>query len=213
VDTLDAHAPDASAPSVTTIAVPAPDAVEPAAPTATGPLAVVRARVPSALAWICLGIAVVALLAIGIAPRIFDYRTETVLSGSMRPTFAPGDVLVVVSQPVRDIHVGEIISYHIPIGDHHVEAHRIVRIISRGAHPIVITKGDANPTADPWHARLDGNTVWQVRYVIPDLGLVIQFLRGTIVHLLTVVVAPVLLAVMLLRRVWRSGPEPEAGAP
>ena len=214
MDTLDEQAAATAEPSVTTIAVPAPEvAAPPAAP--AGPLAVLRVRVPAALAWVCLGVALLALALLGLAPRVFDYRTETVLSGSMQPRFSPGDVLVVVSQPVQDVHVGEIISYHIPIGDHHVEAHRIVRIVSRGAHPVVITKGDANSAPDPWRARLDCNTVWEVRYVIPHLGRAIQFLRSPLMHLLTVIVAPVLLAIMLLRRVWQAGTEPEteAGAP
>ena len=155
--------------------------------------------------------AVAVMALVGLGPRVFGYQTETVLSGSMAPTFAPGDVLLVSPQPVTQIHVGEVISYHIPIGDHHVETHRIVRVVSRGAHPVIITRGDANVAPDPWRARLDGSRVWQVRAVIPDLGTVIQALRGPTAHLLTVMVAPALLALVLLTRIWRR--ERTAGRP
>ena len=162
--------------------------------------------------WACLAAACAVLALVGLGPWLLGYRTETVLSGSMRPTFAAGDVLLLSPEPARDVRVGQIISYHIPIGDHHVEAHRIVRIVSWGAHPTVITRGDANPTADPWQARLDGSQVWVVRGVIPELGSAIRFLRTPIAHLLTVVVTPLLLVGLLLWRIWRRESEPRAPA-
>src|SRR5262249_24480489 len=89
------------------------------------------------------------LLFVGILPRTGAYRTLTVLSGSMRPAFAPGDMVVASPVSVDSLRVGDILVYAIPIADHHVESHRIVRIISR--RPLIVTtKGDANNGADPW---------------------------------------------------------------
>src|SRR5207253_2946817 len=115
-------------------------------------------------------LAALALVGLGLVPRLGLYRPLTVLSGSMRPVFAPGDVVIVTPEPLRDVRVGQVITYEIPIADRHTETHRVVRVLHRGSRPIVVTKGDANTTADPWKAELHGNVVWRYRFRIPMLG-------------------------------------------
>lgn len=154
-------------------------------------------------------VAVLALLGLGLLPRTGLYRPVTVLSGSMRPTFAPGDVVLVTPEPLRDVRVGQMISYRIPVGDHHVQTHRVIRIVRGGAEPVVKTKGDANAAADPWTARLHGTTAWRVRAVLPKLGWAIFWFRSPLVHSLTVFFAPLLLALLGVIQIWRR-PEPEA---
>jgi signal peptidase len=166
------------------------------------------ARIAAVLTWLAVLVAIAALMLVAIGPRILGYHTEAVLSGSMRPAFAPGDAVLVTSEPAADVRVGQIISYHIPIGDHHVETHRIVRIISRGPHPVVVTKGDANAAPDPWRARLDGTAVWRTRIVIPHLGSAIHALRTPLAHMLTTRLAPAVIVLLLLLRIWRPEPEP-----
>jgi signal peptidase len=126
----------------------------------------------------------------------------------MRPAFAPGDVVVVTPEPLRAVRVGQIISYRIPIGDHHVQTHRVIKVIRAGGRILVRTKGDANDAADPWTAQLHGTTAWRVRAVVPKLGWAIFWLRSPLVHRLTVLVAPLLLALIALLEIWRR-PEPE----
>jgi signal peptidase len=145
---------------------------------------------------------VVAFFAFALGPRFAGYETMTVLSTSMKPHFGPGDVIVVRREPARDVRVGQVISFHIPIGDHHVVSHRIVNVVSRGAHPVVQTKGDANSTADPWKARLDGNSVWRQRLTVRSIGWPLLWLREPSVRLLTLYGAPALLALLLLGRIW-----------
>jgi signal peptidase I len=148
--------------------------------------------------------AAAALLVSAIAPRVGWFRMETVLSGSMRPTFSPGDLILVRPEPTPAVRVGQAITYAIPIGDHHVETHRVVRIVHRGAHPVVVTRGDANGAADPWQARLQGATTWRLWLVVPKLGLVVHGLRSPLVHLALVVFLPFFLAAGWLRRLWTS---------
>jgi signal peptidase len=155
-----------------------------------------------------LGAAFLLFLGIGVLPRTGWYRVETVLSGSMEPAFAPGDLIVVTPEPLREVRAGQVISYHIPIGDQHVQTHRIVKVLHGGEHPVVQTKGDANDSVDPWKARLDGTTAWQVRAVAPKLGWLIVWLRTPTIRNLTVFGAPLLLAVLGLWRIWRD-PEEE----
>jgi signal peptidase I len=155
------------------------------------------------LTWLLVLGAVALLGLVAIGPHVFGYHIESVLSGSMVPTFSPGDAVLVTSEPTDHLRVGQIISYHIPIGDHHVETHRIVRIVSRGPRPVVVTKGDANSAPDPWHAKLLTARVWHVRAVIPHLGTAIYDLRTPTVHSLTTILAPTLIVVLLLARIWR----------
>jgi signal peptidase I len=152
-----------------------------------------------------LGGALVLLLALGVLPRLGLYRPVTVLSGSMRPTFSPGDMVLVAPEPVSAVRVGQVISYQVPVGVHQVETHRIVRILQGGAHPIVQTKGDANNWPDPWTARLEGNTAWRLIAVLPRLGYVVNWLRGRSVRTAAIVLAPALLALLVLSEIWRPG--------
>lgn len=154
-----------------------------------------------------LGVALLIFLFLALLPHTGLYRPETVLSGSMRPYFSPGDMVVVTPEPLADVRVGQVISYHIPVGDHHVQSHRIVQVVRDGEHPLVRTKGDANNARDPWTARLDGSTAWRVRLVVPKVGFMIVWLRDPLLRLLTVFVAPALFALVALRRIW-SEPEP-----
>ncbi|HYX76439.1 MAG TPA: signal peptidase I [Gaiellaceae bacterium] len=149
-----------------------------------------------------LGVAFAVFLLLALLPHTGLYRTETVLSNSMKPYFGAGDLLVVTPEPLHDVRVGQVISLHVPNGDHHVQTHRIVQVVRGGAHPVVRTKGDANDARDQFTARLDGKTAWQVRLVVPKVGWLIVWLRNPLLRLLTVFLAPAAFALMAVRRIW-----------
>jgi len=151
---------------------------------------------------VVLGFAFTAFLLLALLPHTGLYRTETVLSNSMKPRFGAGDLLVVTPEPVRDVRVGQVISIHVPNGDHHVQTHRIVQVVRGGEHPVVRTKGDANDARDQFTARLDGKTAWRVRLVVPTLGWAIVWLRNPLLRLLTVFLAPAAFVLLALRRIW-----------
>jgi signal peptidase len=155
---------------------------------------------------LALGIAF--FLLVGVLPRTGLYHTVTALSGSMRPTFAPGDLLLVRPEPMRDLRVGQVITYAVPVGDHHVESHRVVAILRHGATPIVRTQGDANNTVDPWTAELHGSRVWVEEGRIPDLGWVIVGLRIRDVRLSFLYGAPLLFVLLGLVQIWRPQVRP-----
>lgn len=146
----------------------------------------------------------VALVALGVAPRVLGYRPVVVLSGSMTPTFRAGDVILVRQVPAERLHVGDVITYHIPIGDLHVESHRVVRIVSGGREPVVVTKGDANAYADPWQAKLHGGFVWRTVHVLPRIGYGVVLLRDSRLRPLLVVCLPALLVLLGLAQIWRG---------
>ena len=143
-----------------------------------------------------------ALLAIG--PHVLHYRTMTMLTASMSPVIDPGDVTVVTPLPVSQVTTGMIIAYHIPIDDHHLVSHRVIDVQHGPAGSVTVqTKGDANDAVDPWQATLQGDTAYQVRAVIPELGHLIQALRTPVLSQTLVYGAPALLAGWLLLSIWR----------
>jgi signal peptidase len=149
-------------------------------------------------------LAVVVLFFVGVAlgPRLGFYRTLTVLSGSMRPTFNPGDVIVVTPEALRDVRVGQVISYNVPDGAHQLETHRVIKVLQGGAEPVVQTQGDANNWRDPWTAKLHGDKAWRLAFVIPYAGFAINFLRDPTVHRAAIFVAPGLVALLVLAEIW-----------
>jgi signal peptidase I len=152
-----------------------------------------------------LALALILFVAIAVLPRLGLYRPVTVLSGSMRPTFSPGDMVVVVPEPVSAVRVGQVISYQVPVGIHQVETHRVVRILQGGAHPTVQTQGDANNWPDPWTAKLEGKTAWRMVTVIPHLGYLINGLRNRSVRVTAILIVPALLALLMLTEIWGIG--------
>jgi len=189
-------------PSAVVIDVPAsvPDET-PTEPAASG-RTIARTAVGIAT-WAVLALAVAALAAVALGPRLGLFQVETVLSGSMEPRFQPGDLLVVVPEPLSEVRPGQVLSFHAPTPDHRVETHRVVRVINPGPHPVIITKGDANSAPDPWRARLHGTTAWRMVAVVPAAGSLIRTLRDPWVHLVAVLLVPLLLAAAALRSIWR----------
>jgi signal peptidase len=144
-----------------------------------------------------------AFLALG--PRTGLYRPVTVLSDSMKPTFSRGDLVIARPQPLSELRVGQVVSFQIPVGDHRVESHRVVEILSGGAAPVVRTKGDASTAPDPWNAQLTGGSAWVVTASVPKLGLMIVWMRDPRVRIASLFLAPALLALRLLAKIWLPG--------
>jgi signal peptidase len=142
------------------------------------------------------------LLAVGLGPRVFGYRTLTVLTGSMRPHLAPGTVVFETAKPLPSLRVGDVITYQIPVEDHRVVTHRVFEILDAGLHPVVRTKGDANPDPDPWTAELTGARAWHVRAAVPWVGSAIARLRTARPARAGVLVLPALLALVWLWDIW-----------
>ncbi len=150
-------------------------------------------------------LSVLLLLFLALGPRSGLYRPVTVLSDSMQPTFSRGDLVVATRQPLESLRVGQVISFQIPVGDHRVESHRIVELINGGPAPVVRTKGDASQGVDPWNAQLTGDHAWVVSATVPELGHLILWMRDPRLRLLALFLAPTLLAMRLLLRIWLPG--------
>jgi signal peptidase len=100
-----------------------------------------------------LGLLVVVAIGLAVAlagvPALFGGTALTVLSPSMVPTFAPGDVVVVRPRPVAGIVVGDVITFTArdpQTGSTRTVTHRVVGI---DPGPVFHTRGDANEDPDP----------------------------------------------------------------
>jgi signal peptidase I len=100
------------------------------------------------------------------------YRGYVIHTGSMDPTYRPGDV--VIDRPNQHrYHAGEVITFLHSSQTTDVVTHRITDITPAG---LIHTKGDANRTADVWDIRPDqvrGNVTFGVR----GLGYLLVFLH------------------------------------
>lgn len=152
-----------------------------------------------------LAVAVFALLAVG--PHVLGYRTMTMLTGSMAPMIEPGDVTVVTPIGVEDVTEDMVITYHQPIGDRSLVTHRVVEVDRTDGRVSVRTKGDANEAIDPWTATLEGDTAYQVRAVVPELGHLIRALRAPVITQVLLYGVPALLAGWVLLTIWRPTTE------
>ena len=164
-------------------------------------LATLRRAAASALVVIACG----SVFALALGPRLLGYETMTVLSTSMEGTLNPGDIILVSRAPVSSVRAGEVISFHIPSGDHHVVTHRVQTVQRLHGQTIIQTKGDANSTADPWRAQLHGGYVWRYRGRLPYAGYPLLFLRGRTVQRVGLYGAPALLVALVLIEIWLPG--------
>jgi signal peptidase I len=157
-----------------------------------------------------LGLALLAFAVLAVGPHVLGYRTLTMLTPSMSPGIDPGDVVVVTPLAVSDVTEGMVITYHIPVGDRSLITHRVVSVQKDPDGRVTVqTKGDANEANDPWLATLEGDTAYQVRAVLPELGNLIQALRTPVVFQTLLYGAPALLAGWVLLSIWRPTNEEE----
>ncbi len=122
---------------------------------------------------------VIAVFAVG--ALAFHVRVSPVLTGSMRPTYAPGDVVITRQVNVDSLRTGDIAVFA-PPGESAAFAHRITSISRKDGHVVVTTKGDANQAADPWHAKLNGSTVPKVIGSVPAIGRPMTWIHSRELH-------------------------------
>ncbi|WP_419749591.1 signal peptidase I [Terrisporobacter petrolearius] len=109
--------------------------------------------------------------------KMFDivgYKTYTVLSGSMEPTFKPGDLIITKNKNRCNIEVEDIATFKDAKGT--VITHRIIGKSNEG----YVTKGDNNKVEDKDIIN-EENIVGKVVFNIPKLGFAINFLSNPIV--------------------------------
>lgn len=115
----------------------------------------------------CVSLLVVAF----IIPRIIGAVPLTVLSGSMTPTFNPGDLIITmpVNNAKEEVKRGDIITFQPESGVSTLITHRVVSTgFTIDGDILFITKGDANSSQDA--AILEEQVMGEYLYRIPYIG-------------------------------------------
>ncbi|HSX42499.1 MAG TPA: signal peptidase I [Candidatus Saccharimonadales bacterium] len=127
-------------------------------------------RLLGVLLWSCIQIAATVVLGVALIwlglQQAFGLKLYDVQTGSMRPSFCPGDALVVQGTTLARIGSGDIITYHSPKNPHELITHRVVRLWPEAGR--LQTQGDALGVPDP--AVPAHLLAGKVRAVVPGLG-------------------------------------------
>jgi len=139
-----------------------------------------RPRYWTWLGWTFIGLLAAFMLAadlgkVGVpdVPRVYIVR-----SGSMTPTFSIGSAVIdwpLTSHP--RFHRGEIVTFEDSLQPGVLLTHRIIQVKhGLSSHQIfLVTKGDANPTPDPFITPAN-RVVGTYLFAVPDLGYIMAFL-------------------------------------
>jgi signal peptidase len=127
----------------------------------------------------------------------------TVVNGhSMEPTYHTGDVVVTLRLP--SYQFGDIISFKVPDGQPGAGGrviHRVFSVAQTDGKAVYTTKGDNNPSVDPWHPG-NADILGKALFSIPAIGSV---LGGASNPIVVGLVAGALVTLLI----WRIGSAPK----
>lgn len=153
---------------------------------------------------VVLGLCVVApLLHIGFSP---------VLTGSMRPAYAPGDLLITAQAEVSGLRPGQIALFT-PPGESAPYAHRITTVTGSPTAPVLTTKGDANPAPDSWRATLTQSQVPVVIATVPAVGTALLWIQNPVQRALLMALFGLSLTGAAVRWILRGTPQASLTTP
>ena len=121
-------------------------------------------------------VAVVSVVAVAVSTG--RWRIEPILSGSMRPGFPVGGVVVAERVPLSTLAVRDVVLFQPPGFEGAMDMHRVIWISRRGSVTLLRTKGDNNSVPDPWTVRLTGKTIYEARFSLPFVGYAAVWLRS-----------------------------------
>lgn len=142
----------------------------------------------------CLIGIVLSVLTIVLIPHTSNFEMLTVMSPSMSPTIPMGSVIILDTENINEIIVGDIVTFRsFEIMEENV-THRVVNVVGNRNGLMYRTQGDANSAADRdfvSHSSINGKYLFH----FPLVGYLIQFVRMP-VGLLSVVIIPALLVIV-----------------
>lgn len=154
-----------------------------------------------AAAWTVLGLAGALLFAV-LGTRPFGYQTLTVMSGSMEPAIATGDVVIDETIAPLRARVGDVVTFTDPLDPGRLITHRVHSVRATPDGVAFVTKGDANDATEDWTVPRHG-TIGVVRYRIPVLGYLLVWLRAPWARIALLVIPAIALGAIEIWRIWR----------
>jgi signal peptidase len=147
---------------------------------------------------------VVAVL-VAVAP-LLGYQRYVITGGSMEPTIHKGSIVWDEVVPTSSLKVGDVITYDPPgsLAPPGNVTHRIAWI-GRDADGRLgfKTKGDANPSVDPWPFSL-GDRQARVAFHVPYAGYALATLSEPRFRMLVIGVPALLVALSVLAGLWKE---------
>jgi signal peptidase I len=168
-------------------------------------------RVANVVAGVVVAVAVAAIVLVLAGTMTGAWRIVPVRSGSMAPMAPKGSAVLAQPQSTSRLRVGDVVLFRAPVASHPLVVHRINEIVVHDGERLYRTKGDANPSPDPWLIRMRSTTVWRVHHVIPVLGTAVDEMSKPAPRLAGIVLASLVILGVGLGRIWRRSPaEPAA---
>jgi signal peptidase len=148
---------------------------------------------------------VTAIAALALLPAAFGLKRYVIVSGSMTGSYDRGSLVLDRVVPVASLRVGDVITYRPPAdaGVDHLVTHRIVAIAGSHGTRVFRTRGDANPTSDPWTFTLPGAKQARVVAGVPYAGYAIAALSRRDVRMAVIALPAALIALASLLSLWR----------
>jgi signal peptidase len=112
-------------------------------------------------------VAVAGLTLLALAPRLVGFQGHVVVSGSMAPQLAEGDVVLTRPVAPQDLEPGQILLFPDPSGADRLLVHRLVSFDAQG---LLVTRGDANQSNDTTHVPA-ASVIGEVQLRVPYVGL------------------------------------------
>ena len=160
-------------------------------------------------AGLLLPLAALAFAALMLVPALLGYHRYVVTGGSMSGTYGRGSIVYDRAVPVGELRVGDVITYEPPAktGVHGSITHRLVSIRKVDGQLVFRTKGDANPKRDPWTFKFREPTQARVAFAVPWAGYFFAAFGIRAVRMALIGLPALLIAVLLLARLWREAGE------
>ncbi|MDD4608298.1 MAG: signal peptidase I [Bacilli bacterium] len=114
--------------------------------------------------WILTFITTIIIIMFGLGT--FGIKPSVILTGSMKPSIKPGDLVIIKPIDINDIQAGDIIQYQT---NNYNVVHRVVSVLKDADGILLITKGDNNLNIDRLPVKED-QLVGKMKYHIPIVG-------------------------------------------
>lgn len=130
---------------------------------------------------VALSVALIASMALLLAPRVLGSNLLVVLSQSMEPKVPMGAAVISEPVSVSEIQIGDVVTYQTfeEFGEQALITHRVIDIDDQGLEILFTTKGDAaeEPDINPVPASA---ILGEVRFTLPLVGFVLAAIRSPV---------------------------------